>query len=797
MKIKIKDTNGITLKTKDTFVEQDIQVVPDDTNITAENIKKGVNILGVEGTLNEGINPSGNINITGIGAVDVTNYATATVSDSDLVVSNIKAGVNILGVEGTFTSDATATSNDILSGKTAYVDGEKVTGNIETKTASNLTASGATVNVPKGYYASNVSKSVASGSAATPATTITSAPTISVDANGKIIASYSKTQSVTPTVTPGYVSSGTAGNITASGSSTTQLSTKGAATYTPGTTDQTISSGSYLTGTQTIKGDANLKAENIVAGTSIFGVEGAATKVDIAKGEYIIRDLESHNVAEYATARVEDGDLTAANIKQGVDILGVRGSYTSDATATSSEIAAGVTAYVAGKKVTGVMSSKSSATYTPSSQDIVISSGQYLSGNQTIKGDANLVPENIASGVTIFGVTGTSTGIDMSDATATSSEILKGETAYINGIKVTGTMPTKGETTYTPSTKDQTISSGQYLEGNITIAGDPELVASNIKSGVEIFGVTGTLTTEGGVTPTGNREIKSSSAIDVTNYATATVADSFLKANNIKSGLSILGVQGTFTNDATSAAGDLRAGETAYVAGKKITGTIEDYDGSYSGDGDVVEEPIEISLQQKTITTNGIVTADAGYTGLSKVIVDVPVSNNYFTYINNRVTTLPNYLFADNLNLTTLNVSAATNIQNYVCDHCENLASISAPLASSVGDNAFNTCTKLITVELPKTTSIGISCFANCTGLSKVKLSAATSIGNYAFNHCRSLKAVIIEQSTSICSLGVDVFTECCHIVGIKDNTYNPTGEKDGFIYVPDAKVDAYKSNQI
>jgi hypothetical protein len=49
-----------------------------------------------------------------------------------------------------------------------------------------------------------------------------------------------------------------------------------AKTYTPGTIDQTIAAGKYLTGAQTINGDANLKAENIVEGKSIFGVDGAA-----------------------------------------------------------------------------------------------------------------------------------------------------------------------------------------------------------------------------------------------------------------------------------------------------------------------------------------------------------------------------------------------------------------------------------------------------------------------------------------------------------------------------------------
>ena len=53
-----------------------------------------------------------------------------------------------------------------------------------------------------------------------------------------------------------------------------QLTVQAAQTITPGTSNKTIASGRYLTGTQTIKGDANLIAANIKKGTSIFGVTG-------------------------------------------------------------------------------------------------------------------------------------------------------------------------------------------------------------------------------------------------------------------------------------------------------------------------------------------------------------------------------------------------------------------------------------------------------------------------------------------------------------------------------------------
>lgn len=113
-----------------------------------------------------------------------------------------------------------------------------------------------------------------SGSATTPATSITANPSISVSSSGLITATASASKSITPTVSAGYVSSGTAGTVTVSGSNTSQLATQAAQTITPTTTDQTITSGKYLTGTQTIKGDANLVAGNIKKDVSIFGVMG-------------------------------------------------------------------------------------------------------------------------------------------------------------------------------------------------------------------------------------------------------------------------------------------------------------------------------------------------------------------------------------------------------------------------------------------------------------------------------------------------------------------------------------------
>lgn len=170
------------------------------------------------------------------------------------------------------TSGATLSSAGSLEqGVTAWGNGVMYTGTAVARDSTDLTASGATVTVPAGIYNTAATKAVASGSASPAATISATGASVSTGTNTLTL---SKSVSNTPVVSAGYVASGTSGN--SSVSLTASVTTKAAATITPGTSDQSISSGTYLTGAQTIKGDANLVAANIVSGKTIFNVAGTA-----------------------------------------------------------------------------------------------------------------------------------------------------------------------------------------------------------------------------------------------------------------------------------------------------------------------------------------------------------------------------------------------------------------------------------------------------------------------------------------------------------------------------------------
>ncbi|WP_069470807.1 Lcl C-terminal domain-containing protein [Candidatus Marithrix sp. Canyon 246] len=127
---------------------------------------------------------------------------------------------------------------------------------------------------------------------------------------------------------------------------------------------------------------------------------------------------------------------------------------------------------------------------TGSSLSMTIPDGFYSGGKTATANDSNLTAANIKNSVTIFGVSGS---VVEATGDATAGEVLTGNTFSNSGnAGVSGSMDDNAAVTMTPSTTEQTIAVG-YHNGSGTVAGDTDLTAANIKSGVDIFGVSGSV----------------------------------------------------------------------------------------------------------------------------------------------------------------------------------------------------------------------------------------------------------------------------------------------------------------
>ncbi len=258
-------------------------------------------------------------------------------------------------------------------------------------------------------------------------------------------------------------------------------------------------------------------------------------------------------------------NLTGNKILSGNTILNIAGTGTSDADATESDIASGMTAYVNGSKIEGTLiegdvtldtglsveSTMHKSTpsfeimgYATQKDRIVRKDEQAISVYPTeaqIAEAIELQANQIAENNVVLGVTGTYKGLDTSDATATADDIELNKTAYVNGLKLTGAMP--------------------VIAANGTVRG-----TEVTKSGSNIYITNGT-----------KQILNQGSKIYIAESGIATAIN--LQASDIKTGVTILGIQGTCdpgidTSDATATAADIASGKTAYINDQKVTGTL-------------------------------------------------------------------------------------------------------------------------------------------------------------------------------------------------------------------------------
>lgn len=120
---------------------------------------------------------------------------------------------------------------------------------------------------------------------------------------------------------------------------------------------------------------------------------------------------------------------------------------TTDADAAAGDVLSGKTFFGANGSVNGSMTNNGAVSRelsTPNDSYTIPQGYHNGSGTVTLKPSeaAKLVSGNIKSGVTMFGVSGSSNVVDTSDADAAAAHILSGKTAYVGGAKVTGSMTT-------------------------------------------------------------------------------------------------------------------------------------------------------------------------------------------------------------------------------------------------------------------------------------------------------------------------------------------------------------------
>ena len=149
-----------------------------------------------------------------------------------------------------------------------------------------------------------------------------------------------------------------------------------------------------------------------------------------------------------------------------------------------------------------------------------------------------------------------------------------------------------------------------------------------------------------------------------------------------------------------------------------------------------------------------------------------------------------------------LNTSNVTNM-NGMFEQCQNLQTLPQLDTGNVTSMGymFGYCSKLQTLPLLDTSKvIEISyMFSGCTNLQTIDITSLDKISStdnmsYFAAYCYSLTKLIIRTMTVIPPLDAYSFNSFYHFDGTVYATYNPSGLKDGRIYVPDNMVESLKT---
>ena len=130
----------------------------------------------------------------------------------------------------------------------------------------------------------------------------------------------------------------------------------------------------------------------------------------------------------------------------------------------------------------------------------------------------------------------------------------------------------------------------------------------------------------------------------------------------------------------------------------------------------------------------------------------------------------------------------------YAFYDCKSLKSVNFPALKIMSSAVFSGCSSLTEVVFPNVKELNGSIFSNCLLLKSVDFLKNSHVHSYMFNSCFSLTALILRSETMWALGNTNAFNSCYHFHGTVNSTYNPDGLKDGYIYVPRALIDSYKT---
>ena len=162
--------------------------------------------------------------------------------------------------------------------------------------------------------------------------------------------------------------------------------------------------------------------------------------------------------------------------------------------------------------------------------------------------------------------------------------------------------------------------------------------------------------------------------------------------------------------------------------------------------------------------------------------------------VNYNVNKTIEYAFASQQNLTKAILPNCTELGNYSFYYCTKLTTVDVSNALKLSYSCFRSCNSLEKLVASKATTVETDCFSTNLAIKTIDLPKCTYISYQSFVRCYSLTALILRSESPCNNSNSSNFASCYHLLGTTNSEYNPTGAKDGYIYVPSALIDEYKT---